>query len=100
MEFNFDLEFLWYAENGLSIWDGEYESVLSKFDWMKCFIHVVDVMGALSAKAQNLPRVITSATSLLHSNQRLYIFAPTKRKISGILKVGTKKLFIHVSAFM
>ena len=97
MEFNFDLEFLWYTDNGLSIWDGEYESVLSKFDWMQRFVQVVDVMGALSSKAQNLSRVITTAPSILHSSQRLYIFAPTKRKVSGILKVGSKKLFIHVS---
>ena len=50
MEFSFDLEFLWFEGNGLSVWDGEYEYILKSAESRTNFCKMVDVMGSLSAK--------------------------------------------------
>lgn len=55
---------------------------------------IIDKMGAASTKAQGLPAIITSASRLFTSDNRLYIKAEGNRAI-GIIKVGVKKLFIR-----
>ena len=97
MEFPFELDFLHVDNrNGLSCWDQDFEKVIPVLKWRSHFCQVVNMMGSLSAKAQNLLRSLTTSAGLLHSNQRLYIFSPSKQSISAILKVGKKKLFVHV----
>lgn len=51
-------------------------------------------MGAASSKAQGLPSIITSASRLYTSDNRLYVRAEGN-KVIGLLKVGVKHLFIR-----
>eukprot|EP00002_Diphylleia_rotans_P040990 TRINITY_DN9862_c2_g1_i3.p1 TRINITY_DN9862_c2_g1~~TRINITY_DN9862_c2_g1_i3.p1 ORF type:complete len:441 (-),score=96.32 TRINITY_DN9862_c2_g1_i3:250-1572(-) len=60
--------------------------------------HVIDAMGAASAKAQGLPQVITNASKLSSSDHRLYVAVLPPKAVSGILKVGRKKLFIRTES--
>jgi hypothetical protein len=53
--------------------------------------HVLDTIGAASAKAQSLPTVITSFSRFVYSNHRLYIKFDGDRMI-GFIKVGVKNL--------
>jgi len=55
---------------------------------------IIDKMGHASAKAQALPAVITTASRLFTSDNRLYMKAEGNRVI-GLIKVGVKKLFIR-----
>eukprot|EP00042_Codosiga_hollandica_P027886 m.142284 g.142284 ORF g.142284 m.142284 type:complete len:272 (-) comp52614_c2_seq1:338-1153(-) len=60
---------------------------------------IIDAMGEASARAQKLHNVITTATKLLASDHRLYIMKQPDGdsrhgKVVGILRVGTKKLFV------
>eukprot|EP01062_Namystynia_karyoxenos_P025572 TRINITY_DN20090_c0_g1_i1.p1 TRINITY_DN20090_c0_g1~~TRINITY_DN20090_c0_g1_i1.p1 ORF type:complete len:354 (+),score=88.73 TRINITY_DN20090_c0_g1_i1:85-1146(+) len=55
---------------------------------------VIDTMGSRSARAQGLARPITSAALLSCSEHTLYV-AAAGRTVAGILKVGTKRLFIR-----
>jgi alpha-tubulin N-acetyltransferase 1 len=55
---------------------------------------IIDKMGNSSAKAQALPAVITTASRLFTSDNRLYLRSEGNRVI-GLLKVGVKKLFIR-----
>lgn len=55
---------------------------------------IIDKMGAASAKAQQLPAIITTAGRLFTSDNRLYLRAEGN-KVLGLLKVGMKKLFIR-----
>lgn len=55
---------------------------------------IIDKMGAASAKAQQLPAIITTAGRLFTSDNRLYLRAEGN-KVLGLLKVGVKKLFIR-----
>jgi alpha-tubulin N-acetyltransferase 1 len=55
---------------------------------------LIDKMGAASAKAQALPAIITTASRLFTSDNRLYLRAEGN-KVIGLLKVGVKKLFIR-----
>eukprot|EP00002_Diphylleia_rotans_P001806 TRINITY_DN11040_c0_g1_i1.p1 TRINITY_DN11040_c0_g1~~TRINITY_DN11040_c0_g1_i1.p1 ORF type:complete len:299 (-),score=50.75 TRINITY_DN11040_c0_g1_i1:1044-1940(-) len=70
---------------------------LQKLSRDKCaqISSVIDLMGIASAKAQNLPQVITSTSKLASSDHRLYVAVSPPRAVSGILKVGHKKLFIR-----
>ncbi|XP_026286566.1 alpha-tubulin N-acetyltransferase isoform X2 [Frankliniella occidentalis] len=61
---------------------------------------VLDKMGVVSAKAQNLPVAITSASKLRNTDHVVYVMTdPDGNKghgtVVGILKVGSKKLFIY-----
>lgn len=49
-------------------------------------------MGASSAKAQNLPAIITTLSRIITSDHRLYIYTEDAL-VKGILKMGRKKLF-------
>ena len=55
---------------------------------------IIDRMGAASAKAQGLPQVITTASRLFTSFDRLYMRAEGN-KVIGLLKVGKRNLFIN-----
>eukprot|EP00824_Muranothrix_gubernata_P017699 TRINITY_DN3611_c0_g1_i3.p1 TRINITY_DN3611_c0_g1~~TRINITY_DN3611_c0_g1_i3.p1 ORF type:complete len:263 (+),score=39.53 TRINITY_DN3611_c0_g1_i3:540-1328(+) len=54
---------------------------------------VVDAMGLASMKAQGLSCVLTTCSKIMTTHQRLYI-ASEEKKVLGILKVGTKQLFV------
>lgn len=61
---------------------------------------VLDKMGIVSAKAQNLPMAITSASKLRNSDHVVYILTDPEGNrghgtVVGILKVGCKKLFVY-----
>jgi alpha-tubulin N-acetyltransferase 1 len=51
-------------------------------------------MGEASSKAQGLPSIITTATRLFTSDNRLYLKVEGN-KVIGLLKVGKKNLFIR-----
>jgi len=51
-------------------------------------------MGNASARAQSLTAVITTASRLFTSDNRLYLKADGNR-VLGFIKVGVKKLFIR-----
>lgn len=53
---------------------------------------MIDRMGEASAKAQQLPQVITTMSRFAGTNQRLYIKVDHNR-VEGILKVGEKTIF-------
>ncbi|KAJ9448602.1 Alpha-tubulin N-acetyltransferase [Diplonema papillatum] len=55
---------------------------------------LIDAMGTRSAKAQGLPRAITSASLLSASDHALYLIGDSGA-VYGLLKVGVKKLFIR-----
>ncbi|KAM6472655.1 alpha-tubulin N-acetyltransferase 1 isoform 2-T2 [Liasis olivaceus] len=61
---------------------------------------IIDEMGKASAKAQNLPTPITSASRMQTNRHVLYILKDSEAKrtgkgvIIGFLKVGYKKLFV------
>ncbi|XP_061475138.1 alpha-tubulin N-acetyltransferase 1 isoform X2 [Rhineura floridana] len=61
---------------------------------------IIDEMGKASAKAQNLPTPITSASRMQTNRHVLYILKDSEPKttgkgvIIGFLKVGYKKLFV------
>ena len=61
---------------------------------------VVDAMGEGSASAQGLGAVITTTAKMVASGgHRLYLaVAPDRATVLGLLKVGTKHLFIRVRA--
>lgn len=62
------------------------------------YLHdIIDRMGAASSKAQGLPAIITSASKLFTSDNRLYLRAEGNTVI-GLLKVGPRKLFIRNEA--
>lgn len=105
MEFPFNLEKLLSTDaEGFAIIDGRKNpSQLSGAnraisraipDQLSYLNDVIDKMGSASTKAQGLPAVITSASRLFTSDNRLYIKAEGNRAI-GIIKVGVKKLFIR-----
>jgi alpha-tubulin N-acetyltransferase 1 len=58
---------------------------------------IIDKIGAASSKAQGLPSIITSASRLFTSDNRLYMRSEGN-KVMGLLKVGVKKLFIRNDA--
>ena len=51
-------------------------------------------MGEASSKAQKLPQTITTSLKLFNSDNKLYMRVGRESAI-GILKVGTRKLFIR-----
>eukprot|EP00033_Pygsuia_biforma_P001464 GCRY01001653.1.p1 GENE.GCRY01001653.1~~GCRY01001653.1.p1 ORF type:complete len:406 (+),score=61.22 GCRY01001653.1:227-1444(+) len=59
---------------------------------------IIDTLGEKSAKAQGLPKPITTWQKLFSSSHSLYICSDcNKRQILGLIKVGVKKLFIRDS---
>ena len=57
---------------------------------------IIDNMGAASSTAQQLPQTITSALRFFGTEQRLYFKVDkTANAVIGLLKVGSRKLFIR-----
>uniref|UniRef100_A0A8C3RIF2 Alpha-tubulin N-acetyltransferase 1 n=1 Tax=Chelydra serpentina TaxID=8475 RepID=A0A8C3RIF2_CHESE len=71
-----------------------------RVDLQQQLMTIIDEMGKASAKAQNLPAPITSASRMQTNHHVLYILkdnevkAAGKGAIIGFLKVGYKKLFL------
>ncbi|XP_063147401.1 alpha-tubulin N-acetyltransferase 1 isoform X2 [Candoia aspera] len=69
-------------------------------DMQQQLMMIIDEMGKASAKAQNLPAPITSASRMQTNRHVLYILKDTEAKMTGkgaiigFLKVGYKKLFV------
>eukprot|EP00730_Choanoeca_flexa_P017814 TRINITY_DN8614_c0_g2_i2.p1 TRINITY_DN8614_c0_g2~~TRINITY_DN8614_c0_g2_i2.p1 ORF type:complete len:162 (+),score=17.10 TRINITY_DN8614_c0_g2_i2:196-681(+) len=58
---------------------------------------LIDRLGVESASAQSLPQPITSVSKLKYSDHRLYLLSQEnngRRQVLGLLKTGTKKLFL------
>ncbi len=105
MEFHFNCEKLLSTDaEGFAILDGRKAPSVSSTqgraigraipDLQSNLYEVIDKMGAASSKAQGLPSIITSASRLFTSDNRLYMKAEGN-KVIGLLKVGVKKLFIR-----
>ncbi|XP_077180740.1 alpha-tubulin N-acetyltransferase 1 isoform X1 [Paroedura picta] len=71
-----------------------------RVDLQQQLMTVIDEMGKASAKAQNLPTPITSASRMQTNRHVLYILKDNEVKptgkgvVIGFLKVGYKKLFV------
>ncbi|XP_034963141.2 alpha-tubulin N-acetyltransferase 1 isoform X2 [Zootoca vivipara] len=71
-----------------------------RVDHQQELMRIIDEMGRASAKAQNLPTPITSASRMQTNRHVLYILKDSEAKtagkgvIIGFLKVGYKKLFV------
>ncbi|XP_043384150.1 alpha-tubulin N-acetyltransferase 1 isoform X2 [Chelonia mydas] len=71
-----------------------------RVDLQQQLMTIIDEMGKASAKAQNLPAPITSASRMQTNHHVLYILKDNEVKtagkgaIIGFLKVGYKKLFL------
>ncbi|XP_070593859.1 alpha-tubulin N-acetyltransferase 1 isoform X2 [Erythrolamprus reginae] len=69
-------------------------------DMQQQLMKIIDEMGKASAKAQNLPTPITSASRMQTNHHVLYILKDSEAKMAGkgiiigFLKVGYKKLFV------
>ena len=98
MKFNFDCEqCLDCDENGFSILEGSYQNRI--IPGYRLYVkEILDTMGYLSSKAQNLQTVITSTNRFFPSNHTLFIKAD-KNKVFGYIKVGPKKLFLRDRLF-
>ena len=98
MQFNFDCEeALDCDQNGISVLEGSCQNRI--IPGYRLYVkEILDRMGQLSAKAQNLQNVITSTSRFFPSSHRLFIKAD-KNKVYGYLKVGPKKLFLRDRLF-
>ena len=105
MEFTFNCEkVLGTDQDGVAILDGKKPLGQTSFqnrtmyrqlpDTHAQLYDIIDRMGSASSKAQGLPSVITSASRLFTSDNRLYMKAEGN-KVIGLLKVGVKHLFIR-----
>ena len=94
MQFSFDCEeILDCDKNGYSILEGAcHTKILPGY---KAYIkEILDKMGELSSKSQNLLVNITTTNKFFPSDQCLIIKAD-KNKVLGYIKVGPKKLFLR-----
>ena len=94
MKFNFDCEqALDCDENGFAVLEGSYQNKI--IPGYRLYVkEILDRMGELSSKSQNLQTTITNTSRFFPSDQRLYIKA-NKNIVYGYIKVGLKKLFIR-----
>ncbi|CAH8653569.1 unnamed protein product [Dicrocoelium dendriticum] len=57
---------------------------------------IIDKMGASSATAQSLPRMVTTCNKFWGSGHSIFILSNIHQNmVFGILKVGRKRLFLH-----
>ena len=98
MQFNFDCEqCLDCDRNGFSVLEGSCQNRI--IPGYRIYVkEILDKMGQLSAKAQNLESTITTTSRFFPSNHRLFIKAD-KNRVYGYLKVGPKKLFLRDRLF-
>ena len=94
MQFSFDCEeILDCDKNGYSILEGACHNKIRP--GYKAYIkEILDKMGELSSKSQNLLVNITTTNRFFPSDQCLIIKAD-KNKVLGYIKVGPKKLFLR-----
>ncbi|XP_028569184.2 alpha-tubulin N-acetyltransferase 1 isoform X5 [Podarcis muralis] len=107
MEFPFDVDAL-FAERITTVDQhlrpsgrrGAGFATTHRVDHQQQLMRIIDEMGRASAKAQNLPTPITSASRMQTNHHVLYILKDSEAKtagkgvIIGFLKVGYKKLFV------
>jgi len=92
MEFKFNcVRVLTCDADGICVLDAKTLPRLRSIDQV---MDAIDRMGEASSHAQGLPAVITTSRKLLASDNRLYLKV-NENKIIGLLKVGSKKLFIR-----
>ena len=94
MEFKFDCEEILDCDrNGFSVLEGSHQNKI--IPGYKIFIkEILDKMGELSSKSQNLLFNITTTNRFFPSDHCLIIKAE-KNKVLGYIKVGPKKLFLR-----
>ena len=94
MEFKFDCEdILDCDKNGYSIIEGAQQNKI--IPGYKIYIsEILDKMGELSSKSQNLLYNITTTNRFFPSDHCLIIKAE-KNKVLGYIKIGPKKLFLR-----
>ncbi|XP_007439800.1 alpha-tubulin N-acetyltransferase 1, partial [Python bivittatus] len=107
MEFPFDVDVL-FGERITTVDQrlqpsgrkGSGLALTHRVDMQQQLTMIIDEMGKASAKAQNLPTPITSASRMQTNRHVLYILKDSEAKrtgkgvIIGFLKVGYKKLFV------
>jgi len=98
VEFEFDIHKTVGTDRVISVWDKTSlgDCRRSNPQWIAEVTAILGTLGKLSAKAQQLPVPITSFSKLQNSEHRLYLYVDDKKAI-GMLKVGTKKLFIRTN---
>ena len=94
MEFNFNCEDILDCDrNGYSILEGSHQNMI--IPGYKVYIReILDKMGELSSKSQNLLVNITTTNKFFPSDQCIIIKAE-KNKVLGYIKIGPKKLFLR-----
>ena len=94
MQFNFDCEeILDCNQNGYSILEGACHNNIPP--GYKAYIkEILDKMGELSSKSQNLLVNVTTTNRFFTSDHTLIIKAD-KNKVLGYIKVGPKRLFLR-----
>ena len=98
MKFNFDCEqCLDCDQNGFSVLEGSCQNRI--IPGYRLYVkEILDIMGQLSSKAQNLQTIITNTSRFFPSNHRLFIKAEGNM-VFGYLKIGLKKLFLRDRLF-
>ena len=94
MQFNFNCEqCLDCDENGISILEGSCQNRI--IPGYRLYVkEILDKMGQLSSKSQNLQTIITNTSRFFPSNHTLFIKAENN-KVFGYVKIGPKKLFLR-----
>ncbi|XP_029700836.1 alpha-tubulin N-acetyltransferase 1 isoform X1 [Takifugu rubripes] len=110
MEFPFDINQL-FPER-ISVLDHTLEAggkFAGRPDLQACCATVIDELGKASARAQQLPAPVTSASKMKSQRHQLYLLKDGESNggrgvVTGFLKIGYKKLFlldlqsVHVEA--
>ncbi|XP_056875953.1 alpha-tubulin N-acetyltransferase 1 isoform X2 [Takifugu flavidus] len=103
MEFPFDINQL-FPER-ISVLDHTLEAggkFAGRPDLQACCATVIDELGKASARAQQLPAPVTSASKMKSQRHQLYLLKDGESNggrgvVTGFLKIGYKKLFLLVS---
>ena len=98
MQFNFNCEaVLDCDENGFAILQGSCQNRI--IPGYRIYVkEILDTMGELSSKSQNLQTIITNTNSFFPSNYTLFIKADNN-VVFGYIKLGLKKLFLKDRLF-
>ena len=94
MKINYDIENnLTLDQNGFICCNGSnYRQFFKNSESLPTFSTIVNELGILSAKSQNLRQVITSLVRFSGSDQRMYIKMQDNKAL-GFVRVGEKALF-------
>ena len=98
MQFNFNCEaVLDCDENGFAILQGSCQDKI--IPGYRIYVkQILDTMGQLSSKSQNLQTIITNTNRFFPSNHTLFIKADNN-VVFGYIKLGPKKLFLKDRLF-